>query len=120
MLKSKDLPMFLWGEKVLTTTFVLNRSSTKHLEGITPEEAWTERKLDVTHLWIFGSMSYQHVPDQLRQKLNEKGTPLVLGYHLIVSYKLHIPENGKVLISGVGSQVVKEAIREINHSEASC
>ncbi|RDX94321.1 hypothetical protein CR513_23303, partial [Mucuna pruriens] len=33
MLKSKNLPNFLWGEAVSTATYILNRSPTKRLEG---------------------------------------------------------------------------------------
>jgi len=71
MLKSKNLPSYLWGEVVLTTIYILNRSPTKRLEGMSPEEACTKLKLDVAHLRVFGSICYKHVLDQLRRKLDD-------------------------------------------------
>ncbi|XP_014506332.1 uncharacterized protein LOC106766088 [Vigna radiata var. radiata] len=92
MLKSKGLPSFSWGEAVMTTTYVLNLSPTKRLNGVTPEEAWTGVKPDVKHLKIFGSLYYKHVPEQLRKKLDDRGIPLILiGYHVTSGYKLYDP-----------------------------
>ena len=54
MLKEKHLPLELWGEVVSTCAYVLNRSSTKGVKGQTPYEKWNERKLNVSHLKIFG------------------------------------------------------------------
>jgi len=100
MLKSKNLPSYLWGEAVSTTTYILNRSPTKRLEGMTPEEARTGLKPDVAHLRVFGSICYKHAPDQLRRKLDDKGTQhILLGYHSIGGYKLYNPKNGQVTIS---------------------
>lgn len=41
MLKDKALPRELWGEAVSTAVYLLNRSSTHSLQGLTPYEAWT-------------------------------------------------------------------------------
>ena len=60
MLKSKNLPSYLWGEVVSTTTYILNQSPTKRLEGMTLEEAWIGLKLDATYLEAFGSICYKH------------------------------------------------------------
>lgn len=54
MLKSKGLPSFLWGEAMSIATYILNRSPTKGLKGITSEEAWFEVKQFVIHLNVFG------------------------------------------------------------------
>jgi len=59
MLKSKNLPSYLWGEVVSTTTYILNQSPTKRLEG-SLEEAWIGLKLDATYLEAFGSICYKH------------------------------------------------------------
>ena len=44
MLKAKDLPRELWGEAVSNGVYILNRSSTKVLQGQSPHEKWTGRK----------------------------------------------------------------------------
>ena len=40
MLKCKDLPQNLWSEDTSTVVYVLNRSPSKRLNCVTPEEAW--------------------------------------------------------------------------------
>lgn len=72
MLKSKSFPNFIWGEAMLTTTYIPNKSLTRRLKEVTPKEVWTEVKPKVTHLKIFGSMCYKCVPNQLRRKLDDK------------------------------------------------
>ena len=72
MLKGKHLPKESWGEVVSTATYILNRCPTKKLEGITPEECWSGVKLSLSHLRVFGSITYKHVYDQLRRKLDDK------------------------------------------------
>jgi len=34
------------GEAIVTTTFILNRSPTKRLKGVTPKEAWSSQILN--------------------------------------------------------------------------
>lgn len=63
MLKSKNLPKFLWGEAVSTAVYILNRCPTKRLDGITPEEAWTGSRPNVSHFKVFGSICNRHIPD---------------------------------------------------------
>ncbi|XP_014497667.1 uncharacterized protein LOC106759161 [Vigna radiata var. radiata] len=100
MLKSKELPKFLWGEAVLAATYILNRTPTKRLKDITPKEAWSKIKPNVEHLRVFGSVCFKHVPDQLRRKLDDKGVPRILvGYHPIGGYKLYNPETGEAMVS---------------------
>jgi len=100
MLKTKKMPNFLWGEAANAATYVLNMSPTRRLKLMTPEEAWTSVKPDVSHLRIFGSMCYKHVPDALRRKLDDKSTPQVLiGYHETGGYKLYDPNTEHVSTS---------------------
>ena len=67
---------------------------------ISPEEAWTGAKSSVTHLRIFGSICYKHVPDQLRRKLDDKDMPhILIGYHSTKGYKLYDPRSRQVSIS---------------------
>ena len=53
MLKSKSLSKYLWGDATVTTTYILNRTPTKRLNAITPEEAWSYEKPSVSHLKVF-------------------------------------------------------------------
>ncbi|GAU31071.1 hypothetical protein TSUD_322080 [Trifolium subterraneum] len=100
MLKGKHLPKELWGEAVATTTYILNLCPTKRLNGITPEECWSKNKPSVKHLRVFGSIAYNHVSDQLRRKLDDKATTMILvGYHSTGGYKLYDPVNKNVVVS---------------------
>jgi hypothetical protein len=44
------MPAVFWGEAVVTVVYILNRSPTKALNGMTPYEAWHGRKPAVSHL----------------------------------------------------------------------
>ncbi|GAU40816.1 hypothetical protein TSUD_398000 [Trifolium subterraneum] len=72
MVKQKGLPHRFWGEAVSTAVYILNRSPTKKLIDKVPEEVWSKCKPSVTHFKVFGSLSYKHVPDARRKKLDDK------------------------------------------------
>lgn len=100
MLKSKKFLKYLWGEVMNIATYILNRSLTKKVENMTLEEAWTSVKPYISHLRVFGSICYRHVPDQVRPKLDDKGDMMImLGYHSTCGYKLLNPMNNKIIIS---------------------
>jgi len=68
MLKSKGLSKNLWAEAIACFTYILNRSPSKELKNITPQEAWTGYKPKVSHFKIFGYLAYSHVSDQKKNK----------------------------------------------------
>jgi transposase InsO family protein len=99
MLKEKNLPHNFWGEAVSTACYVLNRSPTKKLNKV-PEAIWFGHTPSVKHLRVFGCLCYKHVPDQKREKLDDKSEPMILvGYHTAGSYKLYNPVNQKITTS---------------------
>ncbi|KAI5448341.1 hypothetical protein KIW84_015677 [Lathyrus oleraceus] len=67
----------------------------------TPQEAWSGRKLGISHLKVFKSISYTHVLDERRTKLDDKNEKNVLvGYDSSSKrYKLYNPNSGKNVIS---------------------
>ena len=100
MLKEKNVSKQFWGEAVTTTIYLLNKSRTKRLDKLTPKEVWSRVKPRVSHLRVFGSPCYKHVPDQKRKKLDDKGEVMVLiGYHPTGAYKLWNPCVNKVEFS---------------------
>jgi hypothetical protein len=84
MLSSSNLPMNLWGEAVMAATYIINRSPTSALpKSKTPIEMWTRRKPDVSHMRKFGSISYAHIPNEIRRKLDDKARlGIMVGYEL--------------------------------------
>lgn len=73
MLEASEIPKNMWGEALFTAVYLLNRSPSVAVDGnMTPYEAWHGKKPNVSHLRIFGSECYVHVPKQLRKKLDAK------------------------------------------------
>ena len=98
MLKAKYLPNELWAEAVWTTVFLLNRSPTKSVQNQTPYEAWYERKPNVIHLKIFGSIANAHVSSEIREKFDEKSVKCIfIGYSAETKgYRLYNPNTKKI------------------------
>lgn len=83
-----------------TATYILNICPTKRLEGITPEECSYDVKPSLSHMKVFGSIAHRHVLDQLRRKLNDKSSQMILmEYHSTGGYKLFDLVNKQVVIS---------------------
>ena len=69
-----------WGEAVVTAVYILNRSPTKALDGMTPYEAWHGRKPAVSHLRVFGCLTFAKELGHIG-KLDDRSTPRVfIGY----------------------------------------
>jgi transposase InsO family protein len=58
LLKQRGMPAVFWGETVMTAVYILNRSSTKALNGRTSYKAWHERKPTVSHVRVFGCLVF--------------------------------------------------------------
>jgi len=72
MLKEKKLPHEFWGEAVNTVAYILNRCPTKKMKDKVPEEIWSGRKPSVSHLKVFSSICYKHVPDSRRKNVTPR------------------------------------------------
>ena len=61
----------------------MNRTPIAVIHGMTLEEKFTGKKLDLSHLKVFGCLAYVHIPDELRSKLDPKAKKCVfIGYSL--------------------------------------
>lgn len=81
MLKAKVLPNWFCGEAVLTAVYVLNRSPTKSVEGMTPFEAWYGKKPGVHHLRMFGCIVYVKNTTPHLKKLEDRVRRMIfVGY----------------------------------------
>ena len=70
MIQSKGLSLQYWAEAINCEKFyIVNRTPTKVLQGITPEEAWSKIKLDVSHFRVFGSEEWAHIPDEKTESI---------------------------------------------------
>jgi transposase InsO family protein len=80
LLHSKGIPLKLWDEAVNCAVYTIN-SILSRTESVTPYETWYGRKPDISHLRIFGSKMYIHIPDASRQKLDAKSLQCIfMGY----------------------------------------
>jgi hypothetical protein len=55
----------------------MNRSPTVYVKNMSPEEAWFGIKPSVHHFRVFGCLTYAHVPDNQRKKLDSKSIKCV-------------------------------------------
>ena len=101
MLKSKNLLKEFWAEAVDCAVYLLNRCPTRSLENKTPQEAWSGLKPNISHLKVFGSIAYAHVPEQRRTKLDDRSTKYIfIGYDSRAkAYKLFDPLSKKIHVS---------------------
>jgi hypothetical protein len=65
--------MCLWAEAAMTATYVQNRLPHSALGLKTPEEMFTGKKLEVSHLKIFGCPVFIRIPKEKRNKLEPSG-----------------------------------------------
>jgi transposase InsO family protein len=80
LLNQRGMPAVFWGEAVVTAVYILNRSSTKALNGRTSYEAWHGRKSAVSLLRVFGCLTFGKELGHIG-KLDDRSTPGVfIGY----------------------------------------
>jgi len=83
MLNEKNLPNYFWAEAIATVVYIMNRTPIPIVHGMTPEEKFTGKKPNVSHLRVFGCITYVHVPDEKRSKLDPKTEKCIfIGYSL--------------------------------------
>jgi transposase InsO family protein len=63
MIQSKGLSLKYWAKAINYANYIVNRTPTKALKNITPEEAWTKIKPDVSHFRVFGTIAWAHILD---------------------------------------------------------
>jgi len=102
MLNNAKLPYRYWGEAVNTATYIRNRCVHKHHinEHITPIEAWSGQKPDISHFRIFGCEAYALIQTN-RGKFEPKGERCIfIGYEAdSKAYRLWSQERHKIVIS---------------------
>ena len=74
MLYHAKLPLESWAEACSTAVYLHNRSPTTALKDKTPFESLFCRRPDISQLKVFGCVSYVHIPDNQRRKLDAKHT----------------------------------------------
>jgi transposase InsO family protein len=81
MLNEKNFPNYFWVEAVITVVYIMNRTPTTAIHGMTPEKKFTCKKPDVSHLKMFGCITYVRIPDEKRSKLDPKAEKCIFIGH---------------------------------------
>jgi len=99
MILAQGLNLEFWGEEVNMAVYIRNRCPTNALDSKTPQEAWSGRKPNVSHLRVFGCKAFAHVLDEKRTKLESKSMPCVfLGYYEgTKAYRLMCVETKRII-----------------------
>jgi len=83
MLNEKNLPNYFWAKAIATVVYIMNWTPTVIVHGMTPEEKFTGKKSNVSHLKVFGYITYVHVLDEKRSKVDPKAEKCIfIGYSL--------------------------------------
>ena len=95
MLQSKGLGLNFWAEAVNYENYIVNHTPTKFLKNITPEEACSSIKPDVSHFRVFGSDAWAHIPNVKHKALEPKSEKCIfVGYFEDVKgYRLLQPKS---------------------------
>lgn len=111
-----QLEKYLWGEAVLTSIYLINRTITRALnDNITPAEIWHGEKPDFRKIKLFGCTAYNLVPKELRKsKLDSHCEKLIMIGYANNGYRLWNPNQSKVVH---GRNVVFEESEESKQSK---
>ncbi|KAG6761047.1 hypothetical protein POTOM_034237 [Populus tomentosa] len=66
------LPQTFWADAVHTAVYLINRGPSVPLEFRLPEEVWRGKEVQLSHLKVFGCVSYVHIDSDARNKLEAK------------------------------------------------
>jgi hypothetical protein len=85
----------------MTVVYVQNRLSHSALGFKTPEEMFTGKKPEVSHLKIFGCPVFIHIPKEKRNKLEPSGKKRIfVGYcEVSKAFRIYIPSHHHIEIS---------------------
>ena len=77
----KNEPHHFWAEAVNTCVYIMNKTPTVVVHGVTLEEKYSGKKPDLPHLKVFGCIAYVHIPNELCPKLDPKAKRCIfVGY----------------------------------------
>ena len=98
MASEKNLQKSYWEEAAITSVYLMNRCTTLGVHDVMPREKLFGKKLDLSHIRIFGSIAYVHIPDDTMQKLDPKSEKCIrVGYTLEQEgYECYNPSTQKV------------------------
>ena len=81
MLVHSGLPKSFWAEAVTTAAYLINMCPSVPLDFKIPQEVWSGKEANLSHLKVFGCAAYVLLPKEKRDKLDPKSVKTYfLGY----------------------------------------
>ena len=80
----KNFPYVYWAKALNIVVYIMSRISIATIHNVMLEEKYTGKKLDLSHMKVFGCIAYVHVLDELCTKLDPKAKKCVfIAYSLV-------------------------------------
>lgn len=98
MLKDNRISESMWGEAVMTATYLTNRSPTRCLQDKTPYELWFNKKPNLKSIRVFGCKAMAHNEGQKKKFDCRSKTLMMVGYDES-GYRLWDNESRKIVIA---------------------
>ncbi|KAM2944179.1 hypothetical protein COP2_027257 [Malus domestica] len=96
-----NVPKRFWSQGVMTAAYLINRLPSRVLGFKSPMEIIKNRKVDLSHLKVFGCICFVHVQLLHRDKLDPRATKCIfLGYSSTQKgYKCYNPQLKRLIVS---------------------
>ena len=101
LLKTQKLSKYSWDEAIACSVYILNRLPNSSVQIFVPEEAWSGKKVTISHFHVFGCIAFTHVPEKLRKNLDDRSEKYIfIGYSdQSKAYRLFNPITKKFVVS---------------------
>lgn len=101
MIHAKNLPIKLWAEATNTAVYILNRTGSSSIAGVSPFELWFGKKPEINNLKVFGSRVFTHIPKEKRKKWDVKAEEgIFVGYcDNTKGFRIWQPKTNKITVS---------------------
>lgn len=96
-----NVPKRFWSQGVMAAAYLINRLPSRVLGFKSPIEVMKGRKVDISHLRVFGCICFVHVQPHHRDKLDPRAVKCIfLGYSSTQKgYKCYNPQLRKMIVS---------------------
>ncbi|KAM2668187.1 hypothetical protein EV2_019802 [Malus domestica] len=96
-----NVPKRFWSQGVMAAVYIINRLPSRVLDFKSPLEVMKGRKIDLSHLRVFGCVCFTHVQPHHRDKLDPRALKCIfLGYSSTQKgYKCYDPQLRKMIVS---------------------
>ena len=71
-MNEKRLPKSYWAEAINIIVYLMNQCTTSRVHDVTPHKKFYGKKPDLSHVRIFGSIAFAHIPNEKQQNLDPK------------------------------------------------